>query len=83
MACFSALVRANHWMRYFFHVLGNGIAVEDETGTVLSGPEAARLHASVIAAELAQDGNQYCGCEVYGIDEGGNEIARLPVVVPS
>jgi hypothetical protein len=70
-------------MLYFFHVFGNGIAIEDETGTVLSGPEAARLHASIIAAELAEDGNEYCGCEVYAFDEGDNEIARLPVVVPS
>lgn len=70
-------------MRYFFHVLGNEITVEDGTGTVLSGAEAARLYASVIAAELAQDGNEYRGCEVYAVDEVGNEIARLPVVVPS
>jgi hypothetical protein len=70
-------------MRYFFHVLGNGITVEDETGTVLSSPEAARLHASVIAAELAQDGNEYLGCEVNVVDDKGNEIARMPVTVPS
>ena len=70
-------------MRYFFHVLGNGITIEDETGTVLSSPEAARLHASVIAAELAQDGNEYRGCEVYVVDDGSNEIARLPIIVPS
>jgi hypothetical protein len=70
-------------MRYFFQVLGNGITVEDETGTVLSGPEAARLHASITAAELAQDGNEYRGCEVSAVDERGNEIARLPVVVSS
>lgn len=70
-------------MRYFFHVLGNGLTVEDTTGTVLSDPEAARLYASVIAAELAQDENEYCGCEVYVVDELSNEIARLPVIVPS
>jgi hypothetical protein len=70
-------------MRYFFHVSGNGIRIGDETGTVLSSPEAARLHASVIAAELAQDGNEYRGCEVHVVDGGGNDIARLPVIVPS
>jgi hypothetical protein len=70
-------------MRYFFHVFGNGITVEDDIGTVLSGPEAASLHASVIAAELAQDGNEYRGCEVHTVDEGGNEIARVAVVVPT
>jgi hypothetical protein len=83
MGSFLGLVTANLWMRYFFHVLGNGITIEDGTGTVLSGPEAARLHASVIAGELAQDGNEYRDCEVYAVDDGGNEIARLPVVVPS
>ncbi len=77
------LVTVNLWMRYFFHVLGNGITIEDEIGTVLSGPETARLHASVIAAELALDGNEYRGCDVHAVDEGGNEIDRLPVVVPT
>jgi hypothetical protein len=70
-------------MRFFFHVLGNGITVEDGSGTVLPSPEAARLYASVIAGELAQDGNQYRGCDVCAVDEVGNEIARLSVVVPS
>ena len=80
---FSGLAIANLWMRYFFPVFGNGMTIEDETGTVLSSPEAARLHASLVAAELAQDGNEYRDCEVCVIDAGGNEIARLPVVVPN
>jgi hypothetical protein len=70
-------------MRYFFHVFGNGITIGDETGTVLSSPEAARLHSSLIAAELAQDGNEYRGCEVIVVDASGTEIARAPVVVPN
>lgn len=55
----------------------------DGRGTILSGSEAARPHASVIAAELAQDGNEYRGREVFAVDDDGNEIARLPVLVPS
>lgn len=70
-------------MRYFFHISSDGTRFDDETGTVLPDVETARHHASVIAAELAQDGDAYHGFEVYAVDEGGNEIARLPVVVPS
>ena len=68
-------------MRYFFHVLDGLKTITDETGTVLSGPEAARLQAAVIATELAQDGDHYQGFVVCAIDEQGNEIARVPVVV--
>ncbi|APG09752.1 hypothetical protein BKD09_15545 [Bradyrhizobium japonicum] len=70
-------------MRYFFHVSSHGMAFEDETGTVLPDAEAAILYASVIAAELAQDGNEYHGFDVRAVDNDGNEIARMPVVVPS
>lgn len=70
-------------MRYFFHISSDGMTFEDETGTVLPGAETARLHASVIAAELAQDGDEYHGFDVCAVDEDGNEIARMPVVVPS
>jgi hypothetical protein len=69
-------------MRYFFHVSGDGKTFEDEMGTVLPDPMAARLHASVIAAELAEDGDEYHGFDVCAVDEVGNEIARMPVVVP-
>ncbi|OSJ30454.1 hypothetical protein BSZ19_24955 [Bradyrhizobium japonicum] len=70
-------------MRYFFHVSGNGKTFEDEAGTVLSDASAARLHASVIAAELAEGSDDYDGFDVCAVDEVGNEIARMPVVVPS
>ena len=69
-------------MLYFFHVSGDGKTFEDETGTVLPDAGTARLHASVIAAELAQDGEEYRGFQVYAVDEDGNEIARMPVLVP-
>jgi hypothetical protein len=68
-------------MRYFFHVLDGSSAFQDEAGTVLSGPEVARLQAAVIAAELAQAGVDYQGFVVYAVDEQGNEITRVPVVV--
>jgi len=69
--------------RYYFHVLCNARTIEDETGTVLADTEAARLHASVIAGELAYGGDQYRDCEVCAVDDDGNEIARMPVVTPS
>lgn len=70
-------------MLYFFHVSDDGITIEDKMGTALPDASAARLHASVIAAELAEDGNVYHGFHVYAVDEDGNEITRMPVVVPS
>ena len=46
-------------MRFFFPVSNDESTVEDNEGTVLSGPEAARLEAAVVASELAQDGDAY------------------------
>ena len=37
-------------MRFFFHILGDGTTYTDEKGTVLGGPEEARLKAAAIAA---------------------------------
>jgi hypothetical protein len=68
-------------MRYFFHILDGGSTFEDEAGTVLPGPDAARAWAAVIAAELAQDGHHYHGAVVCALDEQGNELARVPVVI--
>ena len=65
--------------RYYFQVVGDGSTLEDDEGTVLSGPEAARLQAAVIAAELAQELVDYCGFLVCVMDEEGNELARVPV----
>ena len=70
-------------MRYFFHVLDGASTYKDEAGTVLSAPEVARLQARVIAAELALDGDTYRGFVVCAVDERGNEMARVPVVVAS
>jgi Domain of unknown function (DUF6894) len=62
------------------HVLGDGSAIDDDEGTVLSGPDVAMLQAAVIAAELAQDGGWYKGYVVRVTDQPGGEIGRVPVV---
>ena len=38
---------------------------------------------SMIACKLAEDGDEYHGFDVCAVDEDGNEIARMPIVVPS
>jgi hypothetical protein len=68
-------------VRYFFNVEGNGSCFNDEEGTVLSGPDVAVLQAAVIAAELAQDDDEYRGYVVRVADEHGSEIGTVPVVV--
>jgi hypothetical protein len=67
-------------VRYFFNVEGNGNILNDEEGTVLSGPDVAMLQAAVIAAELAQDADEYKGYVVRVADEQGSEIGMVPVV---
>jgi hypothetical protein len=67
-------------VRYFFNVEGNGSTFNDEEGTVLSGPDVAMLQAAVIAAELAQDADEYKGYVVRVADEQGSEIGTVPVV---
>jgi hypothetical protein len=68
-------------VRYFFNVEGNGSIFNDEQGTVLSGLDIAMLQAAVIAAELAQDADEYEGYIVRVADEHGSEIGTVPVVV--
>lgn len=67
-------------MRYFFHVQGNRSIFNDEEGMVLSGLDVAMLQAAVIAAELAQDADEYKGYVVRVADEHGCEIGTVPVV---
>jgi hypothetical protein len=67
-------------MRYFFHISGNRTTYKDEKGTVLSGPEEARLKAAAIAADLAEDGDDYRGFVVRAVTEDGEEIVTVPVV---
>jgi hypothetical protein len=67
-------------MRFFLHILGDGITYTDEKGTVLSGPEEARLKAAAIAADLAEDPHVSRGFVVRAVDEEGKEIITVPVV---
>jgi hypothetical protein len=67
-------------VRYFFNVEGDGNIFNDEEGTVLSGLDVAMLQAAVIAAELAQDADEYKGYMVRVADEHGSEIGTVPVV---
>jgi hypothetical protein len=66
--------------RFYFHIVGATDTYEDHEGTALSGPAAARLQAAIIAAELAQDGDDYLGWVVYVVDEEDDEVVKLPVV---
>ena len=50
----------------------------DQTGSVFSFPNKAIAQASVIAAELAQDGS-WDAASIYVMDEHGNEIALVPI----
>jgi hypothetical protein len=67
-------------MRYFFHISGNRTTYKDEKGSVLSGPEEARLKAAAIAADLAEDVENYRGFVVRAVTEDGEEIVTVPVV---
>jgi hypothetical protein len=67
-------------VRYFFNVEGDGSIFNDEEGTVLSGLDVAMLQAAVIAAELAQDADEYKGYVVRVADEHGSEMGTVPVV---
>jgi hypothetical protein len=66
--------------RFYFHVVGNTDTYKDQEGTVLSGSAVARLQAAIIAAELAQDGENYRGWVVHVVNEDGDEVVRLPIV---
>jgi hypothetical protein len=63
--------------RYYFHV-GNGGQFLDETGEEFSSREEAIARASVLAAELAKEGD-WSGYVVIVTDEVGVTVARLPV----
>jgi hypothetical protein len=63
--------------RFFFHIR-NGRRYPDETGSVFSCAEEAVAHATALALEFAQDGS-WEGFSVSVADEGGSEIARVPI----
>jgi hypothetical protein len=64
--------------RYFFHLVGGDRTKEDKAGTVLAGPEAARLWAASVAAALIGE-PLYRSFMVYVVDDDGNEVVRCPV----
>ena len=66
---------------YYFDVVGERATCPDNMGTRLIGPEAAKLQATIIAAELAHAGSFYRGCEVCVVDDEGHEIARRPILM--
>jgi Domain of unknown function (DUF6894) len=65
-------------VRYFFHVKGDSSAYADDDGRPFASPEGARLHAAVIAGELAAE-EDWNGFSVHVLDEQGTEIARVPI----
>ena len=64
-------------IRYYFH-LGNGGQFLDETGEEFSTRKEAIARASVLAAELAKEGD-WSGYTITVADEDGATVARLPV----
>jgi hypothetical protein len=66
--------------RYFFHVVGNGdVEFVDEDGERFDAQQDAAAYAEKIAAELAQDGDDYRGSSVSVSDEDGNELMQVAV----
>jgi hypothetical protein len=64
-------------MQYFFHVIGKS-KHEDQNGMHFADEGEAIAYATVIARELAQDGNP-AGYYVQVVDQFGNEVGRVPV----
>ena len=52
---------------------------KDEVGRNFADVEIARVHATVIARELAIEAENYLGFSVCVIDDRGNEVARVPI----
>jgi hypothetical protein len=63
--------------RFYFHIR-NGRRYPDDTGSAFASAQEAVAHASVLAAELAQD-DSWEGFSISVTDEQGREIARVAV----
>ena len=63
--------------RFYFHIC-NGRRYPDNTGSAFASAQEAVAHASVLAAELAQD-DSWEGFSISVMDEQGREIARVAV----
>jgi hypothetical protein len=66
--------------RYYFHVVGQDLPIEDDQGTPFAEPSDALAHAEIIANDLAQDDDQYRGHAIVVVDEQENVVARVPIV---
>jgi hypothetical protein len=65
--------------KFYFHVQ-NGGHYPDKAGSVFSSQKEAIAHASVVAAELAQDGG-WDSFVIFVTDEGGRVVAQVPVTM--
>ena len=66
-------------MRYFFHVISDRTPYKDEAGRSFSDFKIATANATVIARELAIEGEDYVGFSICVTDDQGNEVARVPI----
>jgi hypothetical protein len=65
---------------YFFHVVGNrDVEFRDDDGERFDALPDAVAYAAKIAAELAQDGDDYRGSAISVSDEYGNELMQVTV----
>ena len=67
-------------VRYFFHVMGGNLPIEDDDGMLFSDSSDAVAHAVIVANDLALDDDQYRGHAVVVVDERENVIARVPII---
>jgi hypothetical protein len=63
--------------RYFFHVVRGDRKYRDDNGLCFDSSQDAAAHAAKIAAELAQEGDQYLGFAVAVTDEDDRELQRV------
>jgi hypothetical protein len=66
-------------VRYFFHVMGGNLPIEDDDGMLFSDTSDAVAHAAIVANNLADD-DHYRGYAVVVVDVCENVIARVPII---
>ena len=72
-------LEATQVVRYFFHVMGGNLPIEDDDGTLFSDTSDAVANAAMVANDLAND-DQYDGHAVVVVDVCENLIARVPII---
>jgi hypothetical protein len=72
-------LEATQVVRYFFHVMGGNLPIQDDDGTLFSDTSDAVAHAAIVANDLAND-DQYGGGAVVVVDVCENVIARVPII---